>query len=315
VTDGKTTASGNFATRLRSVVDATSPICVGIDPRPHLLPRQVYPAGKSLEGLSTKEIAEGFVRFSEAVVEEARGLAGVVKPQVAFFEQLLEAGFDAFVRVCRRASEAGLVVIADVKRSDIGTTAEAYAQAYLAPQGGHPPLAAAVTVNPYLGRDGLDPFVRAAAANGGGVFVLVKTSNPSSADYQDRDVAGRRLFEIVADDVEAMSRKTADQDAYGIVGAVVGATHPEELGRLRARMKSAWLLVPGYGAQGAGAREAAPAFDAAGFGALINASRTLNFPWGEKSPAPHDWRAAIRAAMVQMRDELLRARDAAGKGG
>jgi orotidine-5'-phosphate decarboxylase len=251
------------------------------------------------------------VRFSEALIEEARGLAGVVKPQVAFFEQLLEAGFDAFVQVCRRAAAAGLLVIADVKRSDIGSTAEAYAQAYLAPQGGSAPLAAAVTVNPYLGRDGLDPFVKAAAAHGGGVFVLVKTSNPSSSDYQDRDSGGRRLFEIVADDVEAMSRATAARGGYGIVGAVVGATHPEELARLRSRMKSAWLLVPGYGAQGAGAREAAPAFDADGFGALINASRTLNFPWGEKSPAPEDWRARVRAAIVQMRDDLLRARDGA----
>jgi orotidine-5'-phosphate decarboxylase len=271
----------------------------------------VYPAGKSIESLSQAEIAAGFVRFSEAVIEQARGIAGVVKPQVAFFEQFLEAGYDAFVQVCRRAAAAGLVVIADVKRSDIGSTAEAYAQAYLAPHGASAPLASAVTVNPYLGRDGLDPFVRAAASHGGGVFVLVKTSNPSSSDYQDRDAGGRKLFEIVADDVEAMSRATAAPGGYGIVGAVAGATHPEELARLRARMKSCWLLVPGYGAQGAGAREAVPAFDAKGSGAVINASRTLNFPWGEKSAAPDDWRARIRAAMVQMRDDLLRAREGA----
>jgi orotidine-5'-phosphate decarboxylase len=288
-------------------------VCVGIDPRAHLLPRQVYPAGKSVDGLSVQEIARGFVRFSEAVIEEARGIAGVVKPQVAFFEQYLEAGFDAFVQVCRTASDAGLVVIADVKRSDIGSTAEAYAQAYLAPQREKRPLADAVTVNPYLGRDGLDPFLKAAKAHGGGLFVLVKTSNPSSSDYQDRDAGGRALYEIVADDVEAMNRATAGPDGYGIVGAVVGATHPEELARLRERMKSAWLLVPGYGAQGAGAREAVPAFDSDGFGALINASRTLNYPWGEKSPAPDDWRARIKRAMLEMREELQRARDGARK--
>jgi orotidine-5'-phosphate decarboxylase len=302
------TAPAFFATRLRDVVARTSPICVGIDPRPRSLPKSVYAAGVPVDDLDSAQIARGYVRFAEAVIEQARGVAGVVKPQVAFFEQLLDPGYQAFVEVCRMASSAGMIVIADVKRSDIGTTAEAYAQAYLAPHDGKPPLASAVTVNPYLGRDGLAPFVREATAHGGGVFVLVKTSNASAADYQDRVVAGRRLFEIVADDVEAMSRATAPPGGYGIVGAVVGATMPEDVVSLRERMRSCWFLVPGYGAQGGGARDAVRALDADGFGAVVNASRTLNFPWGD-GPAPEDWRGAIRAAMHAMREDLLRARE------
>jgi orotidine-5'-phosphate decarboxylase len=297
----------SFAATLRDAVGKTSPICVGIDPRPQLLPRSVYATGVPVESLTTAELARGYVRFAEALIEEARGIAGVVKPQVAFFEQLLAPGFDAFVQVCRLAAAAGMVVIADIKRSDIGTTAEAYADAYLAPHDGLPPLASAVTVNPWLGRDGLTPFIRAAQAHGGGVFVLVKTSNPSAADYQDRLIEGRRVFEIVADDVEAMSRATAADGAYGIVGAVVGATRPEEIVHLRKRMRSCWFLVPGYGAQGAGPADVVRAFDGEGFGAIINASRTLNYPWGEGA-APSDWRGIIRAAMLRMREEILRAR-------
>jgi orotidine-5'-phosphate decarboxylase len=308
-----TAARGAFATSLRNAVAGTSPVCVGIDPRPRSLPRAVYPGGRDPSGLPADEIASGYVRFAQAVIEEARGLAAVVKPQAAFFEELLAPGYAAFVEVCRHARSAGMVVIADVKRGDIGSTAEAYAQAYLAPQRGAPPVAAAVTVNPYLGRDGIDPFVKVAAEHGGGVFVLVKTSNKSSADYQDRAVADRRLFEVVADDVEAMSRATASADGYGIVGAVAGATHPAEVARLRSRLRSCWLLVPGYGAQGAGAAEAAVAFDGDGLGAVVNASRSLNFPWGD-GPAPDDWRARIRAAMQSMRDDLARARDARAKG-
>lgn len=298
----------SFAATLRDAVARTSPICVGIDPRPRSLPREMYAAHVPFENLSAAEITRGYVRFSEALIESARGLAAVVKPQIAFFEQLLEPGYAAFVEVCRLARSAGFVVIADVKRSDIGTTADAYAEAYLAPHGALPPLASAVTVNPYLGRDGLVPFVTCAAAHGGGVFVLVKTSNPSSADYQDRIVGERRVFEIVADDITEMNRGHAGADGYGLVGAVVGATRPEQITELRKRMTNTWFLVPGYGAQGGGPSDAARAFDAEGFGAVINASRSLNFPWGE-TPAPSDWRARIKGAMVSMRDDLATARD------
>ena len=302
------TRSRSFAETLGAAVDRTSPICLGIDPRPTLLPRAVYPTGVPFDSLSEAEVARGYVCFAEALIEEGRDIIGIVKPQVAFFEQQLGPGFEAFVNVCRLARTAGCVVIADVKRGDIGTTAEAYADAYLAPRGAQPPLADAVTVNPYLGRDGIMPFVTTAQSHGGGVFVLVKTSNPSSADYQDRATGDRRVFEIVADDVESLSRQTAGADHYGVVGAVVGATHPDELARLRTRMPSCWFLVPGYGAQGAGAAEAAPAFDPDGHGAIVNASRSLNYPWGA-GVAPEDWKERIRSAMLRMREELLRARD------
>jgi orotidine-5'-phosphate decarboxylase len=270
-----------------------SVLCLGIDPDPTALP-----AGFSAD-------LRGVEAFARLLLEAAVPFAAAVKPNLAFFEAFGAEGMAALERL-RAAVPSDVPVVADAKRGDIGSTAARQAVALF------DRLAAdAVTVSPYLGRDGIDPFVRAARVNGGGVFVLVKTSNPSSSDYQDRDAGGRKLFEVVADDVESMSRATAGGGTYGIVGAVVGATHAAELGRLRERMPSAWLLVPGYGAQGAGARDAAPAFDARGLGALVNASRTLNYPWGEGSPAPPDWRARIREAIGRMRDDLLRARDEA----
>ena len=203
----------------------------------------------------------------------------------------------------------GIFPMAVGKRGDIGTTAEAYARAYLA---GADPLAAAwqsdaLTVNPYLGRDTLEPFVRVAKERGAGIYVLVKTSNPGSASFQDRKSDGTTIYRHVAQVVEELAVET-DEQGYGLVGAVVGATYPQELLELRAAMPHVPLLVPGYGSQGGAAADVAPAFQQDGLGALINNSRGINFafkakPYDEQF-GPRRWEAAAEAATKQMIADL-----------
>jgi orotidine-5'-phosphate decarboxylase len=284
--------------KLARLVAERGPTCLGFDPRLDWAPPEFRPRGPEPEAA-----AEAIVGFFDAVIEAAGADASAVKLQAAFFERWLTPGFAAFERCCRTARERGLFVLADVKRGDIGTTSEAYAEAYLAPVGGRPPLADAVTISPYLGTDGLKPFYATAERNGGLTFTLVKTSNPSSKELQDLVVDGRTVAERVAAVVEAEAERTAGGGAYGGAGAVVGATHPAELGRFRRAMPHAWLLLPGYGAQGAGAADVRDAFDAEGGGALVAASRSLNYPWGA-APAPTEWRAAIRDAARAMRADL-----------
>jgi orotidine-5'-phosphate decarboxylase len=207
------------------------------------------------------------------------------------------------------ARHAGLLVILDGKRNDIGSTAAAYANAYLGPI----PLsrwgADALTVNPYLGSDSLTPFLDVARARNAGIFVLVKTSNPEGGRFQDLVADGRRLFEHVADYVESLARQTAtDADGLGSVGAVVGATYPQQLADLRQRMPHAWLLVPGYGTQGGSARDVVAAFRPDGLGAIINNSRGILFAHqrAEYKTRFGDtrWQEAVAAATQDMIDEL-----------
>jgi orotidine-5'-phosphate decarboxylase len=212
--------------------------------------------------------------------------------------------------VIRHARAAGLIVICDAKRGDIGSTAEAYARAYLA---GEDPNAAAwaadaLTVNPYLGRDTLEPFIDTAAQRGAGVYILVRTSNPGAGTLQDRESGSQPIYRHVARLVEELSAQTAAGDAYGCVGAVVGATYPRELAELRAAMPHAPLLVPGYGSQGGTSADVAAAFDNAGLGAVINSARGINFAHAREPYkgrfSPEQWEAAVEAATRDMIADL-----------
>jgi orotidine-5'-phosphate decarboxylase len=292
------TAREPAADRLAALVFAKGPTCLGFDPRPEWAPPELRPKSSSIE-----HAAEAAVAYFDEVLEAASFAAAAVKIQAAFFERWLAPGFAAFVRCCRRARELGMFVVADVKRGDIGTTSEAYAEAYLSPVDGESPLADAVTVSPYLGSDGLNPFFAAARRHDGLVFTLVKTSNPSSKELQDLVVAGTTIAERVAAAVEAEAERTRAHFGYGSSGAVVGATHREELAHFRAAMPHAWLLLPGYGAQGAGPQDVVDAFDRRGLGALVAASRSLTYPWAGAG-APDAWRAALKTAARKMADEL-----------
>ena len=273
-----------------------NPICLGLDPRDALIP----------EGLSTDPVERMRV-FSERVIDLAAEKVAAIKPQAAFFEAWRSPGFAVFEHVCRYARDRGLLVIADVKRGDIGSTAAAYAEAYLTPTSDDPPLADAVTINAYLGSDGVRPFLEAGAAHGRGVFVLVKTSNPSSGELQDRDLAeGGTVCEHMASLVTEWNTPRGES-GYGPVGAVVGATYPEHLGRLREQLPGSIILLPGYGAQGAGAEDVVAAFDQRGHGALVSASRSLTFPWAKEGHVPVDWEDRIVTAIDRMREDLGRA--------
>ena len=293
-----------FADRLAEAVRrAGNPLCVGLDPRWESLPKSLrdrFPSD-SLDGL-----AAAFEGFCLRVLELVAGRVGVVKPQSAFFEACGPAGLAALQSVIRRARELGLVVILDSKRGDIASTAAAYADAAF---GGtavagrrHPVWAAdALTVNPYLGRDAVEPFIHSARQVGGGLFVLVRTSNPGAGLFQDLDCGGKKLYRHVASAVADWNAAGLGACGLGDIGAVVGATHPRELAELRAELPNVWFLVPGYGAQGGSARAVAAAFRPDGMGAVVNSSRGITFPFHPDDP---QWEEAVSRATNQAASEL-----------
>jgi orotidine-5'-phosphate decarboxylase len=223
-------------------------------------------------------------------------MVGIVKPQSAFFEACGPAGLKALQSFMRHARQLNLITILDAKRGDIASTAEAYAETAFGVYD-----ADALTVNPYLGRDAVEPFLTAARRDSRGVFILVRTSNPGAGLFQDLDCGGRLLHEVVGDTVQSWARENLGQCGFGDVGAVVGATHPAELANLRARLRDVWFLVPGYGAQGGSAADGRPALRGDGLGAVVNSSRGILFPF---HPDNTDWREQIVAATQRANSEL-----------
>ncbi len=300
----------HFATRLHHAVQSKrTPALVGIDPRFNQLPPGVISSAQESGGSDVEIQARAFEEFGKRLVDVVAPLVPAVKPQAAFFEELGPHGCVALDRVIRHARKAGLIVICDAKRGDIGSTAEAYARAYLA--GADPDTASwaadALTVNPYLGVDTLQPFVDVANERGAGLYVLARTSNPGAGTFQDIQNEQGTVYEQVANAIESLAAEHADDD-YGFVGAVVGATYPAELTALRQRMPHVPLLIPGYGSQGAGAADVADAFRNDGLGALINSSRGINFAFSKQPYAdqfgPDAWESAVEAATKDMIKDL-----------
>ena len=295
-------SSDGYAARLHAAcTEKRSVVCVGIDPRFEMLPSE-FRDGR--DGCASAR-AEAFRSWAAELLDVIAPHAPVVKPQSAFFEALGSAGVAALEATVTAAKERGLLVIMDAKRGDIGSTAAAYAAAHLSEAG-----ADALTVNAYLGRDTLAPFVERCQNAGKGIYVLVKTSNPGSADFQDVAVAeGGLLRDRVAGAVAALGAETpADPGGWNAVGAVVGATYPTELAELRAKMPHAPLLIPGYGAQGGGAEDCRAGFGADGLGAVVNSSRGITFAFAKGDHAERfgdaRWRESVEAAVVEMRDAL-----------
>ncbi len=300
----------SYSSRLAARVTKTGTCAlVGIDPRFELLPEPIVQAAQANGGNQDAVQVAATEEFCRRLIDVVAPLVPAVKPQVAFFEQLGPAGLEMLARVIQHARDQGLIVIADAKRGDIGSTAAAYADAWLA---GEDPTAArwaadCLTVNPYLGRDSLQPFVDVAKERGAGLYVLVRTSNPGAADFQDRKTDGQTLYQGVASLIEQLSVETLDGD-YGQIGAVVGATWPEELQHLRAAMPHTLLLVPGYGSQGGTAKDVMSAVDQHGQGALINSSRGINFAHAKEPFATefgaNRWEEAVEAATRKMIADL-----------
>lgn len=288
-----------FADRLMAGVRDKGPLCVGIDPHAAMMP--------ALFGSPGPEAA---ARWGVALIERCVGRAAVVKPQAGLFERWGSRGLAALEQVCQAATRAGLIVILDAKRGDIGSTAEGYAEGYLGADSSCP--CDAITVNPYMGVDTLEPFVSVAEREGKGVAVLARTSNPGSKDFQQKLIDGEPLYLHVARSLAPMIDRLRGQDTqWSGLMMVAGATGPAEAARLRATSGDALFLVPGYGAQGAGARDAMAGFvkRPGGLeGGVVNASRSVAMPDTAKGVAAvKDWERAIDLAITAAQAELVEA--------
>lgn len=295
--------SHHFTDSLASAVKRlASPVVVGLDPRWEQLPDAFRAKGDDSWAARAKAYAE----FSKGVIDVVAPLVPAVKIQAAFFEELGPAGMAAMGEVITHARSRGLLVMLDGKRNDIGSTAVAYAHGYLGRESAWG--ADALTISPYLGDDSLQPFVEVAAERGAGLYVLVKTSNPGSGMLQDLVADGAKIYRRVAKHVELLATETEGECGYGAVGAVVGATYPEQLSELRAAMPHTWFLVPGYGSQGGTAADVALAFDERGRGAIVNNSRGIIFAHSRREYAERfgtaRWQDAVEAATREMIDEL-----------
>lgn len=304
----------HFADRLTAEMKKkNSVVCVGLDPQASKLPAFLLKQAEQENGKTLKALAEAYFEFNKGIIDAVKDLVPAVKPQLAFYEELGSEGIRAFEDTCAYARAAGLIVIADGKRNDIGSTAEAYANAFL---GGTDVFGEkvftnavdALTVNAYLGLDGIRPFLKPCAANGKGIFVLVRTSNPSSGDVQERITVEEQMSiaELMGHFVDSWGSEDIAECGYNFVGAVVGATYPAEAAKLRKIMPNTLFLVPGYGAQGGSAADTKACFDENGFGALIVSARAIIYAFAENA-ADKDGRnyaEAARNAAIKMNAEL-----------
>ena len=313
----------SFARLQEKIDELQNPTVVGLDPDlahipEHLLEKHIKDLGENLEAASL-----AVVEFNAGIIDAICDIVPAVKPQSAFYEMLGTYGILALQKTCDYARTKGMFVILDGKRNDIGSTAAAYSAAYLGTvKVGNsefmPFNADALTVNAYLGSDGLKPFIETAVQYDKAIFALVRTSNPSAGELQDKLIVHRTenlplshvrsqgvtLYTLVGDLLEEVSKETIDRYGYTCVGAVVGATYPQEAETLRKRLKHTFFLVPGYGAQGGSAAEAAKAFDENGRGAIVNSSRAIIAAWKKHGG---DYATAAREEAVKMRDELRKA--------
>lgn len=288
---------------LEAVRNKANPCVVGLDPRIELMPGFI----KEGRGALTREAISSIITdFHELVLDATADLVPVVKPQLAFFEQYGSAGIQAFENTTRAAKERGLLVIADAKRNDISSTAEAYANAFL---GDRAFDADSMTVGPYFGKDSLLPFVNACSKYGKGLFVLAKTSNAGSGDFQDQPLqtTGRPLYESIAAAIHDLGRSTMGESGYSSIGAVIGATFPEQGRKLRTLMPQAWILVPGYGAQGGSAQSAAACFHDDGLGALVSSSRGITYTYRGFDISREAFVKTVRENTLKMIDDITSA--------
>ncbi|MBR7186320.1 MAG: orotidine-5'-phosphate decarboxylase [Clostridia bacterium] len=292
-----------------AIIEKQNPTCVGLDTALEYLPESMISG--MVRGSYTA--ANAIIEFNKNIIDAVADIVPAVKVQIAYYEELGASGLRAFESTCRYAKRKGLIVIADAKRNDIGATASRYAKAFLGkaaiPQPEGEPRAVEafssdfLTVNGYLGSDGIVPFVEQCNANDRGIFVLVKTSNPSSGELQNLKLEdGRTVYECMGDMVEKWGEGTCGEYGYSRVGAVVGATYPEEARILRERLPHTFFLIPGYGAQGANAEMLKNCFDARGLGGIVNNSRGILCAYKKRGGTYYE---AAREAALAMKEDLL----------
>ena len=292
------------------IVELQNPVCVGLDTIVDYLPQEM-----KAEIVDYRTAAEQILIFNRKIVDSVCDIVPAVKIQIACYEMYGAAGIDCFEKTVKYAEEKGLIVIADGKRNDIGNTAGAYAKAFLGKTQlfGHAESASpvdCVTVNPYLGIDGVDPFIREAVFADKSIFILVKTSNKSSGDFQDLDMDGQTLYRRVGEKVEEWGAAYIGESGYSPCGAVVGATYPAQLTELRAALPHTFFLIPGYGAQGGAAKDIDGAFDKNGLGAIVNSSRALMCAYKKAGDDGTNLAKHTRDAVIAMRDDINSVRGA-----
>ncbi len=307
----------DFSEKIFSKInEVQNPSVVGLDPRFENLPRCVLQEDPEKLDWEEKQkvLAKGIEEFNKQIIESIEGIIGIIKPNVAFYEVLGEFGIKALKETCKFAKNKNFIVIADGKRNDIGSTAEAYAKGWLGDYG-FGRYVDAITVNPYLGFDTIkafSPFLK----KGKGIFVLVKTSNPSSKDFQDLEVVtkeenkeDKKLYEIVAEKVNEWikNEELKVENRYSSIGAVVGATYPKELAKLRKIISDCIFLIPGYGFQGGKAEDVALGFDKNGYGAIVNSSRGIIYSWQKLGMSEDKFGETAKIAAKKMRKDILSA--------
>ena len=302
---------------IENIKKTKAPIVVGLDPMLSYIPEHIQKQAFDEYGETLEGAGEAIWQFNKAIVDRVCDLVPAVKPQIAMYEQFGLPGLEAFAKTVKYCRDKGLVVIGDVKRGDIGSTSAAYAAAHLGrvQVGGNsyaPFDEDFATVNPYLGSDGIEPFLKVCREEKKGIFVLVKTSNPSSGEFQDQLIGGKPLYELVGEKVAAWG-ETCMGDEYSYVGAVVGATYPEMGAALRKLMPKTMILVPGYGAQGGKGKDLAAFFNEDGLGAIVNSSRGIIAAWKQEKYASfgaEDFAGASRAAVQDMAEDIRGALEA-----
>ncbi|MCX4303077.1 MAG: orotidine-5'-phosphate decarboxylase [Clostridia bacterium] len=292
------------------IKEMNNPTVIGLDPRYDMLPECI----KKKYGTDLRDVCRAIIEYNYKLIDSVCDIVPAIKPQIAFYEMFGTYGIEAFCETCRYAKHKGMIVIADMKRGDIGTTAQAYSNAAI----GKTPIAEMnysiydidfVTVNPYLGTDGIKPFVEDCKKYNKGIFVLVKTSNQSSGELQDLKLEdGKTVYEKVAELVNMWGKDLVGENGYSSISSVVGATYPKQLEELRKIMPTSYFLIPGYGAQGGKADDIALGFDDNGLGGIVNASRSLMCAWKsdkwKDKYTDEQFAEATRAEAIRMRDEL-----------
>lgn len=294
---------------VKKIKEKGNPSVAGLDPKIEYVPKYIREKAYKEYGKNLKGACEAIWEFNKGLIDALYDIVPAIKPQSAFYEMYGINGEEVLHRTISYAKEKGLYIILDVKRNDIGSTAEAYSKAYIGKAEVDGDMFDAcpvdcVTVNPYLGTDGIKPFVDDCKKYDKAIFALVKTSNPSSGELQDLEINGKHFYEIVAERVNVWNEGTIGESGYGAVGAVVGATYPEQAECLRKIMPMSYFLVPGYGAQGGQAKDVKKSFNDDGLGAIVNSSRGIMCAYMKQKMPEEKFAEAARTEAVRMRDEL-----------
>lgn len=293
------------------ILETKNPSVAGLDPKLSYIPDFIKEEAFAKHGKNLEGAAAALLAFNKGIIDALCDIVPAVKPQCAYYEMLGWQGVKALSDTIVYAQQKGMVVMIDGKRNDIGTTMEAYAAGHLGvaqvedislPAFGGDLL----TVNGYLGSDGIKPLIKVCQEQNKGIFVLVKTSNPSSGELQDQCIDGKPVYRVMGEFCEQWGEELPGKYGYSGVGAVVGATYPDQLTELRKALPHTFFLVPGYGAQGGGAEGVAGAFDENGLGAIINSSRGILCAWQKTGATPEDYAKAAREEALRMREDLCR---------